>query len=255
MLHDQFHAAVAAARSPKALDEIARLCWRAHAEAQLSEIEAEAVAEAVQARRVHFITQQPRPAVAAPRPRPAPRSPDRQASLERRRRWVASGAMPPALAANFTMGEQAVLAVLSREVQKSGRCAFPIDQIAALAGVSRSTVKNAIREAKALGFIEVTERRRAGQPSLPNIVTVVSPSWRAWLRIGGRGAGVKNLTSSITRNLKNTENDVRPVENGDKLGPCRAVSGGTSHQAPYCSGAKAQDGANKWTITRAAMSA
>ena len=42
-----------------------------------------------------------------------PRSP---ATLERRRRWAASGALPPQLASRFTLGEHAVLAVVSAEV-------------------------------------------------------------------------------------------------------------------------------------------
>ena len=41
-----------------------------------------------------------------------PRSP---ASMERRRRWAASGALPPQLASRFTLAEQAVLAVIAAE--------------------------------------------------------------------------------------------------------------------------------------------
>jgi len=80
-----------------------------------------------------------------------PRSPDRQASLERRRRQAASGALPPALAARFTTGELAALTVIARQCQKGGVCALPIDAIAALAGVSRK-----------LG--EPAENRRAEPP-------------------------------------------------------------------------------------------
>jgi DNA-binding MurR/RpiR family transcriptional regulator len=49
------------------------------------------------------------------------------------------------IAASFTPGEQAALAVVAREVQARQVCVLPIDAIAALAGVSRSTVKNALR--------------------------------------------------------------------------------------------------------------
>ena len=51
MLAEQFHAAAAAARNTAAVDEIARLTWRAHAEGQILDAEAEAISEAVQARR------------------------------------------------------------------------------------------------------------------------------------------------------------------------------------------------------------
>jgi hypothetical protein len=54
MLADQFAAAAAAARNTHAIDEIARLTWRAHAEGQLQDAEAEAVSEALQARRAAF---------------------------------------------------------------------------------------------------------------------------------------------------------------------------------------------------------
>ena len=55
MLADQF-AAAAAARNTAAVDEVARLTWRAHAEGQLADADAEAVSEALQARRAAFAT-------------------------------------------------------------------------------------------------------------------------------------------------------------------------------------------------------
>jgi len=54
VLADQFQAAAAAARNTHAVDEIARLTWRAHAEGQLADVEAEAVSEALQSRRASF---------------------------------------------------------------------------------------------------------------------------------------------------------------------------------------------------------
>jgi hypothetical protein len=51
------------------------------------------------------------PRASARRPQ---RSPDRQASIERRRRMVGTIAMPPALAAKFTWGEVAVLRVVGK---------------------------------------------------------------------------------------------------------------------------------------------
>ena len=50
MLADQFHEAAAAAKNTHAVDEIARLTWRAHAEGRLDYSEAEAVGEALAAR-------------------------------------------------------------------------------------------------------------------------------------------------------------------------------------------------------------
>jgi hypothetical protein len=217
MLADQFLEAASAARNTHAIDEVARLTWRAHAEGQLEEAEAEAVSAALQARRAAFATRTaypaPRPALGLPgAARRPPRSPDRQRSIERRRRTAASGAMPPALAANFTTGEQAALAVIGREVQRAGRCELYIDVIAAMAGVCRSVVQSATREAARLGLLRVTERRRRGAKSLTNVVEVIDQGWRAWLRIGFRKTNTtvtdfKNRSESARRSTAERESD------------------------------------------------
>ena len=210
MLAHQFHEAVAAARSTAALDNTARLLWRAHAEAQIADADAEAVAAAVQARRAAFsrpamsvALSQAAPASARRRP---PRSPDRQASLERRRRCAASGALPPQLAAMFTVAESAALSVIAFEVRKAGACTLCVDAIAAKAGVSRSSVGNAIRLAERLGFLQRVERRRAGQRSETNILKVASRTWSAWLRLGKQGVGLKNLSTTNINSLPKGKN-------------------------------------------------
>ena len=127
MLEQQFIAATAAARSGKALDEIARLAWRALAEAQIDEIAAEAISAAVEARRAVWrsttVATYTKPASAARRP-PTPRSPDKAKSIERRRRLAASGIVPGRIAANFTQGEVAVLAVMGASVSSRGHARF-----------------------------------------------------------------------------------------------------------------------------------
>ncbi len=60
MLAEQFHAAAAAARNTAAVDEIARLTWRAHAEGQILDVEAEAISEALQGRRATFAAKKDR---------------------------------------------------------------------------------------------------------------------------------------------------------------------------------------------------
>ncbi len=107
-----------------------------------------------------------------------------------------SGIVPARIAANFTQGENAALAVIARQCQRTGVCVLPIDAIAALAGVSRTTVKNALRQARVLGLVLVKERRVPGLPSLTNVVRIVSKEWTAWLKLGG---GVKRLTTRIDR--------------------------------------------------------
>jgi len=129
--------------------------------------------------------------------RTTPRSPDGQASLERRRRQAMSGAVPAPIAARFTLGELAVLSVIARQCQRGGVWVLPIDAIAALAGVSRTTTQNALRQARARGLVEARERRRRGLPSLTNIIKVTDKSWSAWLKLNGGGGGLKNLSPTI----------------------------------------------------------
>jgi hypothetical protein len=122
----------------------------------------------------------------APRCRPHTRSPDRQRSLERRRRCAASGAVPAAIAANFTTGEIAALAIIAAEVRKCGSCALFVAAIAAKAGVGHTTAQNAVRRAVELGLIHRQERRQSRTRSWANVLSIVSAEWRAWLRLGSR---------------------------------------------------------------------
>jgi hypothetical protein len=71
--------------------------------------------------------------------------------------------------------EMAAFRIVSDEVCHHGVCGLYIDAIAARAGTCRTTVKNALREART-----VQERRRRGQKSLTNLVRIVSPEWMAW---------------------------------------------------------------------------
>ena len=137
------------------LDHVCSGFWRAYANGELTDDEAQSLAELARDR------QRPKPPfkpLPPPQPRRAPRSPDRQRSLERRRRLSAAGMMPPGLAAQFTVGERAVLYVIAQEVKLRGQCDLYINQIAAFAGVCRTTARNAQRMAKRLGLIQVDER-------------------------------------------------------------------------------------------------
>src|SRR4051812_50080639 len=102
--------------------------------------------------------------------------------MERRRRWAASGLLPPALAARFTLAETAVLAVVAAEALRHGRCTLVLEHIAALAGVCRKTVKNALREAQRHGLLGIEERRVSGRRDGANVGNIK----RRW-----GGGGVK----------------------------------------------------------------
>jgi DNA-binding CsgD family transcriptional regulator len=117
--------------------------------------------------------------------------------MERRRRWAASGAIPPALASRFTLAEQAVLAVVSAEHRKRGDCRLTNKEIADVAGVSITTVKNALRAARALNLLSIEERRLTAFRNASNVVRIVSPEWRAWLRLGGGGKSVPRSPTQL----------------------------------------------------------
>jgi hypothetical protein len=186
MFTAQLEQAVASAKSRPDLDHISRLLWKGYGEGLVTDSAAEAITTAIEARKLVFGSRRPlqssNPALAAPK---RPRTANRQASLERRRKAATSGAVPSRLAVHFTTGELAVLAVVAGEVKRRGLCEWPLDRIAALAGVCRTTVQNALRQAKKLGLLTVTERRYRGRASGFNTVRITDALWLSWLRLGG----------------------------------------------------------------------
>src|SRR3954469_17644275 len=135
MFVEQLRRAVEAA--PRAeLPAVSALLWKAYAAGTVNEAEASALSEAIELKRALPPSQKPAQRRLGSRPRS-------DASMERRRRWAASGCLPPQLPARFTLAEQAVLGVIAAEGVRHGRCTLVIDHIAALAGVSRTTFKSA----------------------------------------------------------------------------------------------------------------
>lgn len=189
---NQIRQAVGAVPRDK-LPDVSKALWAAFAAGQVTEGEAEELSALIEARK----------AIGAPPAAPKrsvgsrPRSP---ASLERRRRWTASGHVPGNIACRFTTGETAVLAVIALEASKRGDCRWTIGHIAAVAGVSDTTVKRAIREAKALGLISVEERRLSAWRNDSNILRVVSPEWLAWGRLGRQAKGGGGQVAPSTNN-------------------------------------------------------
>ncbi|MBY0361186.1 MAG: hypothetical protein K2X45_04710 [Phreatobacter sp.] len=110
--------------------------------------------------------------------------------------------MPPAIAAKFTSGEQAALAVVAFEVTKRKVCSMAIGAVAALAGVSESTVKRAIRQARALGFLTVQERRLSRYRNDTNVVRIISKAWLAWIDLRGSGGGGQRRPGTNTNGLR-----------------------------------------------------
>lgn len=235
----------------RALPEVAVLLWRAFGAGQVSEVEAERLSALIEARmdasatrieaQGEFHTEPP--SLEGPQDRQnSPRTsvgsrPRTYLSLERRRRWAAAGRLPPGLASRFTLAEQAVLALIAAETVRRKDCRLAIENLAAVAGVSRSTVKNAIRQARMLGLLTVEERAITGFRNDTNILRIVSPEWLAWLRLArqgdrlpsrkgqaavpqGGGGGVKSVTGTNTQVHILSESRKTPPSQG-----CREAAG------------------------------
>jgi hypothetical protein len=139
-------------------------------------------------------------------PRQRQRSPDRKASRDRRRMLGGSSALPNNLRQHYTEGQRAVLCVIAGETKRHGVCDFPIDKIAALAGVCRTTVQTAMHEARRLGHIKITERPKPGRKSLPNLVEIISREWMTWIKRGPSAArGIGSNRVNLVSTTKNTE--------------------------------------------------
>ncbi|MCJ2109976.1 helix-turn-helix domain-containing protein [Methylobacterium sp. E-025] len=183
-----------------ALPAVASAMWKAFGAGHLSEAEAEALSSLIEARQVSSGSGKNLPAgqgmaispipsaglTGVPRSRTGSR-PRTDASMARRRRWAASGRLPPAIAARFTLAEQAVLSLVAAETVRRNDCRLAVGHLAAIVGVAETTVRNAIREARKLGIVTVEERRVTGFRNDTNVVRIVSAEWTAWLRLARKG--------------------------------------------------------------------
>ena len=189
MFAEQFTAAISAA-SLNSLDQLSKAIWQGYAAGAITDDQAEQFAGAIEARRT-LARAARKPVGLAPGrvsifpPRRLQRSPDKVRSLERRRTLAASGPMPPQLACRFTTGELAVLRVIADAVRDNGQCVKTIPEIAARAGVCRTTAQNAVREGARQGLLTVQERRREGRRNAANVVRIISAEWKAWIVRGG----------------------------------------------------------------------
>lgn len=191
------------------LHELVKAVWAAHGRGQLSDDEAQALAELAAARRRPLaasarvaagkLAREIRAAEAGeavPRGRAGSR-PAHPDYLRRRRYWAASGLVPPEVAARFPVGIVAVLAVIAFAVSKHGCCDLCVAEIADKAGVSPGTVKKARRAAEALGVLSTQVRRVSYARNWPNVLRLRCRKWLSWLRRRvGRSGGTNVAASS-----------------------------------------------------------
>ncbi|MCP2083976.1 UNVERIFIED_ORG: hypothetical protein J2W74_005241 [Methylorubrum zatmanii] len=248
MFVDHLRAAIEAA--PRlTLPAVTAQLWRAFGEGHVTETEAEALAALIEARQVSSAPTRlanvpvgdihptdpdtPQDRARSPRTGRNGSRPRTDASMERRRRWAASGRMPPAIAARFTLAEQSVLSLVAAETCRRKDCRLSIGGMAAIAGVSETTVRNAIREAVKLGLVTVEERRLTGWRNDTNVVRVVSPEWTSWLRLT-RKQKHEGITISVTpsegggcKSANPTPTSFPTVGNSGATGPSQGLPKGS----------------------------
>ena len=198
MFCDALATAIDAAH-PKQVDSLSRQLWQAHAAGHIADQDAQALAERLHARRGASEAGRGAlfplggPHTAAKRyciqRSPEQRSPDRQASLRRRRAHAATGPLPPSLAAHFTTGELAALKIVADECLAHGVCDLSRNEIASRAGVSKTVAKRALKLAEVEhSLLTVEHRPRSGRKHLTSITRIIRTEWLDWLRKGHRKA-------------------------------------------------------------------
>lgn len=207
MFADQIRRAAEAAARVE-LPAVSAALWQAFGAGQVTEAEAETLSALIEVRKALPVVTRAAPARRGSRPRT-------DESLQRRRRWAASGRLPPGLAESFTPAETAVMAVVAAESVKHGRCTLAHAHLAAVAGASVSTVKRAMKAAQALGLVEIEVRRVSAFRNDTNRVSVVSREWLAWMRLARSGGGVQVGASTNTHSSKKASK--RPAERSKEL--------------------------------------
>ena len=219
MFADEIRRAIEASPRMK-LPEVAAWLWKAFADGQVTEAQAGTLSELIEARKVVPVAPE------APKRRVGSR-PRTDASMKRRRLWAASGRLPPTIAACFTLAEQAVLALVAVEVVEKGSCQLPVGQIAALAGVSEGSVRNALREARSLQLLTVEERRVSAWRNDTNVVRISSTEWLSWLRLVRRGGGCKSVLGTNTDRSRTP-----PKRSSDPKKSCRRTGSDFDRERP-----------------------
>jgi hypothetical protein len=115
------------------LSHLASLTWGALADGEINESEAGVLSALIEQRRparrmselgCSVLSKTLERACSIARPRERPRSPDRQASRERRRMLGGDGSLPDDMRRAYTEGQRAVMAIIALEFRRRGRCAF-----------------------------------------------------------------------------------------------------------------------------------
>lgn len=233
--------------NPDQLEGLAKSLWVHHGQGKISDNEATYLASVIDRRRPLRHTALPHIKALGRvvgrlssrfAPRQRQRSPDRKASRDRRRMLGGSSALPDSLRHHYTEGQRSVLCIVAGEIKRRGLCDFPIEKIAALAGVCRTTVQTTLHEARRLGHITIIERPQRGRKNLPNVLAIIPSEWRAWIRRAPSAARL--IGSNSVKMVSPTKTTLNKKEAHDKTNEKRHETTKPPH------GAKSKDGRWRW---------
>lgn len=222
-LYDRINATT----SPEELTGLQDAIWRRHWPCDIGDAEAQFLTEAIQKRKPgcrEFVTTKQLSKLNGRLSRFAPRrcrrrltDEERTTRRHRKRQLGGSSALPDNLRHHFTEGERAVLCVVAGEVKRQGVCDISNDEIGDRAGVGRTTVQNALHEARRLGLVKITERPQKGPdgkriaPNLTNVVEIISSAWLTWNRRApspARGVGSTFKNVSALKNITSNNGEI-----------------------------------------------
>jgi len=205
-----------AAHSPDQLENVARVVWHHYSKNELGDAEATFLSGAIEKRKPQQRAPIPlggvgqRNVASRFTPRPCRRRlTDDERTARRRRKRVLGGssALPDTMRGPFTEGERAAMCIVAGEVKRTGVCVLSIDEIGDRAGVGRTTVQNAMHEARRLGLLRITERRQRGAKNKPNMVEITSAEWLAWIKRAPSAArSIGSKTPTLSKNVNTLKN-------------------------------------------------
>jgi hypothetical protein len=198
-LATQFAGAIERAQFANELGELATDVWKAWGEGAVDDAQAQELAQAIEAKRPRTNYKAERTTFQKLEAPKAQRSPDKQASIERRRRLAKAAPVPSEHVHEFTTCELAVITVVAGEFQRCGFCVWCLAKIAAIAGTCKTKVRDALKKARKCGLLFSRERRRAGHKSQTNIVRPWCQKWWALLK----WIGSKKARSTTNKDRKN----------------------------------------------------
>jgi len=181
MFTNKLATAVAEAKTLDDIDKLSRLIWSSHTAGLIEDGSAQGFAEVLEAKKRSIGIRRSQKSIGSPgavsgHPRRTP-----TAKLVRRRKWMASGQIPAAIACHYTPGQQSVLCVIICLLRQGQYVTKTLQEIGDLAGVCRKTVQRTLVTAKQMGHLKVIERRVSVTKNLPHKISAADPLLVKWI--------------------------------------------------------------------------